>query len=44
MRYSASARPDAPTTETWDSAVMALSIADSEKRRLLALKDEGETS
>jgi hypothetical protein len=44
MRYSASERPDAPTMETWDSAVMALSVSDSEKRRLLALKGGGETS
>ena len=38
MRYKASDKPNAPTTETWESAVRTLPVSDDEKRRLLGLQ------
>jgi hypothetical protein len=38
MRYKSSAPPNAPATESWDSAVRALPVSADEKRRLLALQ------
>ena len=38
MRYKSSAAPNAPTTESWDSAVRALPVSVDEKNRLLALQ------
>jgi len=37
MSYKASDKPNAPSTETWESAVLSLSVSDEEKKRLLAL-------
>lgn len=38
MSYRASGKPNAPQTETWESAVRALPVSDEEKKRLLALQ------
>lgn len=38
VRYKASDKPNAPTTETWGSAVRALPVSTDEKKRLLALQ------
>lgn len=37
--YSAARPPNAPVSETWESAVRALSASDDEKKRLLAFQD-----
>lgn len=41
--YSAARPPNAPVSETWESAVRALSAGDDEKKRLLAFQ-EGDAS
>ena len=42
MRYKSSAPPNAPATESWDSAVLALPVSADEKTRLLALQGKGD--
>lgn len=37
--YSAARPPNAPGSETWESAVQALEVSEDEKKRLLALQD-----
>jgi hypothetical protein len=37
--YSAARPPNAPGSETWESAVQALAVSEDEKKRLLALQD-----
>lgn len=43
MRYKAADKPNAPTTETWESAVLALPVPDAEKKRLIALQGKEES-
>lgn len=38
LNYSASGKPNAPVTETWESAVRSLPVPATEKARLLALQ------
>jgi len=40
INYKSSERPNAPITETWESAVQSLPESDEEKARLLALQKE----
>ncbi len=41
--YSASGKPNAPSIETWEKAVRALSVSEDEKIRLLALQEKEES-
>ena len=43
IRYKASAQPNIPQKETWEQAVKALSVSDTEKMRLLSLQQDEET-